>query len=287
MKTIRAAAVLLALLLCHPARADDSPAPRTERYDSGGARVDVRITEPMGASARSRPAILLFHGGGWSEGEASWMDAVAEQYAALGFVAVSVEYRLSKDGVTPFDAVEDARNAIRWVRADAVRLGIDARRVVALGTSAGAHLAASTAIFDEPSAGVPSSVPDALVLRSPAVSVEASGWFRRLAGGRAQAAALSPSLHIRRGLPPMLLLQGAEDNVTPAADARVFCDRMRAQGNTCELEIYPGVGHLFTRNLGHQEIPDYASIDRPVGDAAHKATLAFLERHGFLGETQP
>lgn len=276
---------ILSITLCASfatsARAADVP--RTEEFESNGVRVSARVLAPGGASAGPRPALVLFHGGGWSEGEASWMDGVAEQYAKLGFVTASIEYRLSKEPNTPFDAVADARNAIRWVRREATRLGVDPRKVAALGTSAGAHLAAAAAIFDEPSGDTHSSVPDALVLRSPAISVEGSTWFRKLAGGQAQAAALSPVLHVRAGLPPMLLLQGAEDNVTPAADATRFCEHMRARGNVCQLKIYPGVGHLFTRNLANQEVPDYEAIDREASSDAAEVAVAFLTQLGFTG----
>ncbi len=82
----------------------------------------------------------------------------------------------------------------------------------------------------------------------------------------------------------MLLLQGEQDNVTPAADAREFCKRMQARGNTCELKLYPEVGHLFTRNLASQEIPDYEAIDRSVSKDASEAGVAFLREHGFIDD---
>ena len=64
------------------------------------------------------------------------MDGIAAQYAGLGMVAISVDYRLSRDGTTPFDAVADARNAIRWVRQEAARLGVDPDKVAALQEAA-------------------------------------------------------------------------------------------------------------------------------------------------------
>ena len=264
--------------------AQDAESPTLETFTSHGAQVGVRVVSPPHGDDKPRSAIVLFHGGGWNEGEASWMDGIAAQYAGLGMVAISVDYRLSRDGTTPFDAVADARNAIRWVRQEAVRLGVDPNKVAALGTSAGAHLAASAAVFDEPWGGDHSSVPNALVLRSPAISVADSTWFQKLSGGVPQAAALSPTLHIRAGLPPMLLLQGEQDNVTPAADAREFCKRMQARGNTCELKLYPEVGHLFTRNLASQEIPDYEAIDRGVSKDASEAGVAVLREHGFIDD---
>lgn len=284
MSTSRVVALALFLLCSSNVGAQEAGSPALEEFTSLGAKVGVRIFSPSHEEGRPRSAIVLFHGGGWNAGEAGWMDDIAEQYAELGMVAVSVDYRLSRDDVTPFDAVADARNAIRWVREEADRLGIDPGKVVALGTSAGAHLAASTAIFDEPWGGAVSSVPNALVLRSPAVSVATSGWFRKLTGGAAQAAALSPDLHVRAGLPPMLLLQGEEDNVTPAAGAKRFCQRMQERGNTCRLELYPGVGHLFTRNLASQEVPDYEAIDGNVSKDASDAATAFLREHGFIAD---
>ncbi|MDQ3205189.1 MAG: alpha/beta hydrolase [Pseudomonadota bacterium] len=282
MSIFRAAQLALLLVFGEAVAAQEPQAPAIEHFAVTGSKIGVRIFRPAEDSERPAAVLVLFHGGGWSEGEAHWMDAVALQHADLGMVAISVDYRLSQNGVTPFDAVSDARNAIRWVRHEAARLGVDPDRVVALGTSAGAHLAVSTAIFNEPWGSDDSSVPNALILRSPAVSVENSIWFQKLSGGVSQAAALSPVLHVRSGLPPMLILQGEMDNVTLAADAKRFCQRMAQNGNSCELKTYPDVGHLFTRNLTSQEIPDYAAIDRAVAKDASDTGIAFLKRQGFI-----
>jgi len=282
MSTFRAMNLALLLMFSSSAGAQDSGSPAIEEFTSLGTRIGVRVFTPSHSDDKPRSAIVLFHGGGWNEGDASWMDSIATQYANLGMVAISVDYRLARDGTTPFDAVADARNAIRWVRQEAARLGVNPNKVAALGTSAGAHLAASAAIFDEPWGSDSSSVPNALVLRSPAISVATSTWFQKLSGGASQAAALSPALHVRAGLPPMILLQGEQDNVTPASDARQFCQRMQERGNTCKLKVYPEVGHLFTRNLASQEIPDYDAIDRSVSKDASEAGISFLREHGFI-----
>ncbi|MEJ6004913.1 alpha/beta hydrolase [Paucibacter sp. AS339] len=284
MKTAQAAFLAVLLVLGSPAKAADAATPTVEKITSQGAKIEVRVFYPINGGEKARSAVVLFHGGGWSEGDASWMDSIAEQYAELGLVAISVDYRLSRDGVTPFDAVADARNAIRWLRRESSRLRINPNKVVALGTSSGGHLAASTAIFDEPFGSDVSSIPNALVLRSPAVAVANSVWFQKLSGGVAQAASLSPVLHVRSGLPPMILLQGELDNVTPASGAIEFCRRMQDRGNTCKLKLYPGVGHLFTRNLADQEVPDYRAIDKDVTKDASDAAIAFLREHGFIAD---
>lgn len=107
------------------------------------------------------------------------------------------------------------------------------------------------------------------------------GSFRKLAGGAAQAAALSPDLHVRHGMPPTVIVQGAEDTVTPADGARRFCDHLRRAHTTCELHVCDGVGHLFTRNLARQEEPDYTALDAGIRAQANAAIVAFLREPGF------
>lgn len=284
MIRIRAAFVIwMFCLVALSAHAADRMPPKQHFIDMAqDQRLRLDVFEPQAGDA-PRAAIVLFHGGGWSVGEASWIHPTARLLVEQGMVAVSVEYRLSdQKTVTPFDAVADARAAVRWVRANAAALGVDPARVAAGGISAGGHLAAATAVFDEPGGAPPSARPDLLVLWSPAVAVGTDGWFTRLSGGAAQAAALSPDRHVRAGLPPTILLQGAEDSVTPAAGATRFCERMRQAGNICELVVYPGVGHLFTRNLRQQEEPDYKAIDMEIDADADRRAIGFLQQHGFI-----
>lgn len=283
MKRVKLALAVLLYLGCAHANADDPVPSRVEKVGNPDGVVSVRIFEPHNDKNKTRSAILLFHGGGWTDGDASWMDSYAAQYAELGMVALSVDYRLSNETtITPFDAVADARNSVRWVRSHAAQLRIDPNKIVALGTSAGAHLAAAAAILNEPWGSDRSAIPDALILRSPAVSVADSEWFRKLSGGASQAASLSPDLHIRPGAPPTIILQGEEDSVTPAKGSKEFCARMRASNNVCVLKLYKGVGHLFTHNLKEQEIPDYSAIDREISKQASDASINFIRALGFI-----
>lgn len=191
---------------------------------------------------KSNPAIVIFHGGGWSMGEPSWAFGRARHFAEMGMIAIAAQYRLSdQKNVTPLEAMADAREVIKWVRSNADSLHIDPNRIAAYGWSAGAHLAVSAAIFDDSL-----SKPNALVLVSPAVSIERDGWFRKLLLNRAEVSSLSPDNNVREGLPPTIILQGRNDTVTPLAGVQTFTDRMLASGNRCDLIIYNGVGHLFT-----------------------------------------
>jgi acetyl esterase len=206
------------------------------------------FSSPLQKGSENRPGIVIFHGGGWAMGEPAWAFSRARHFAERGMVAVAVEYRLSdQKTITPVEAMSDARAAIRWIRSEARSLGVDPERIAAYGWSAGAHLAASAAIFDDatPAAQL-SAAPNALVLVSPAVSVASDSWFQRLLGDRGNARDFSPDEHVRKGLPPTLILQGSSDTVTPLAGVRRFCERLRTARNACELHVYDGFGHLFT-----------------------------------------
>jgi acetyl esterase/lipase len=278
-------AILELLVISSVAASQAEPPPREPvehvYAQPGGTPLAAHVFSPDEPGEKKRSAIVLFHGGGWAMGEPAWAFARSRHFAERGIVAVAVQYRLSdQKAITPHEAMADARAAIRWVRAHADTLGIDPTRVAAYGWSAGAHLAASAAIFDaDASDGGASARPDALVLVSPAVSLVADGWVQRLLMNRGSARDISPDEHVRQGLPPTLILQGDVDTVTPLTGAKRFCERMRAAGNVCELHVYEGFGHLFTpagtRDDGMPQ-PDPAIS----ADAATRADR-FLESLGF------
>ena len=151
--------VLAAFLGCAAVSlAQDSAAiegPTAQVFASpGGVPLKAYVFAPTGKkTGERRAAMVIFHGGGWSEGEPEWAFARARHFAARGLIAVAAQYRLSdQKTVTPSDAMADAPAVIRWMRTQAGALGIDPRPVVADGWSAGAHLAASAAIFGDPAA---------------------------------------------------------------------------------------------------------------------------------------
>ena len=242
----------------------------------------AHVFRPAGpVPATGRAAIVILHGGGWEVGEPSWMYGLASHYTQRGMVAVPVQYRLSNQkDVSPIEALDDVRTAIRFLRANAQRLGIDPSRIAAYGTSAGGHLAAAAALVAP--AG-DSGAPNLLVLSSPAVAAATDNWFRRLVGTRANPATLSPDSLVRPGAPPALLLQGEKDLITPLAGAQGFCARMQRVRATCELITYPNVGHLFARNLDHRsQEQGPRNSDPEVGAAARAAADRFLGRNGYI-----
>lgn len=248
----------------------------------GTADLKAYVFSPTGAKlGQPKAAIVLFYGGGWVAGEPSWAFGRAQHFAGRDMVAVAAQYRLSdQKEITPLDAVEDAGDALRWVRSHARELGVDPNRIAAYGWSAGAHLAACTAILHIPPDNPVSCVPDALVLVSPAVAASSDGWFRRLLGTKAKPEDLSPDEHVRPGLPPTAIVEGREDTVTPLAGVQRFVDRMKAANNRCELYVFEGAGHLFTP-VG---TPDdgYPKPDPAIEAAAFSKLDAFLVSLGYM-----
>ena len=98
-----------------------------------------------------RPAILAVHGGAWRGGDKAWGEEFAAELAPFGYVVFSVNYRRSSrpNGTWPAQ-IEDVQKALRYIRANATRFGIDPDRIASLGMSAGGHLATMVALRDDP-----------------------------------------------------------------------------------------------------------------------------------------
>jgi acetyl esterase/lipase len=266
MKLSRRAA--LVLLCAAPAAAQDTksglPYPpqmdgKPEVYKTAGdARLHLWIYSPDGLRPSDRrPAIVFFFGGGWSGGSPKQFEGQCQSLAARGMVAIAADYRVeTRHHTTVADAVRDAKSAVRWVRANARRLGIDPDRIAAGGGSSGGHLAACTAVIDgldEPGENRQvSSRPNALVLFNPvlvlAPSPDAPGvsappsLYDRLG---APPEAISPYHHLRPGEPPAIVLHGKSDTTVPYRQAEAFTAKMRALGNRCDLAGYEGQPHGF------------------------------------------
>jgi len=282
---LRRLAVVCCLAACSTDRTETSapqaePATYTYRIlDSDSLR--LYLFQPAGS--RREPlhtAVLLYHGGGWTAGSPEWTFASAREFARQGFVAVSVQYRLSGGEWTPIDALSDVCESIRWIRRRAAEFGIDSARVVGHGVSAGGHLIASTATVGCPSDNGPArSTPDLLLLWSPALDVAGDGWFERQLQGRTRVEEVSPVLHVHAGTPPTSIVHGEMDTLAPLRGVRRYCEMLEAFGTQCELNVYPGVGHLLTRNLANQESDFDPDPDaRADGMAKH---VQFLRSRGF------
>jgi acetyl esterase/lipase len=282
--------LILLLLLAVTTRAvtANEPPPFAERikvvrdipYRHGASRqwkLDLAMAE--GPRGRPRPAIAVIHGGGWIEGDKSsfasrehGVPGNIEDFAALGFVAVTINYRLS--GEAPFPAaLSDCKNAVRWLRAHASDYNVDAGHIGALGNSAGGHLALLLGMVDQ-RAGLEgdgpyldqSSVVQAVASDSGPVDLldqHRRGALRQVCerfmggppeGDRAAAyRQASPAARITPAVPPLLLIYGVEDGQVPVETADRFV-----------LELgHAGVRDLSYHRLGRVDHCPYSLIRVP------------------------
>jgi acetyl esterase len=109
--------------------------------------IGARYYRPLGSKAREAlPAMVYFHGGGWTCGDLDTHDSVCRGIAAHSLCSVvAVDYRMGPEHKFPA-AVDDAVAAVQWVGKNASSLAIDAARLAVAGESAGGNLAAVTAI---------------------------------------------------------------------------------------------------------------------------------------------
>lgn len=206
---------------------------RVETYKTVGAR-SWRCTSSnrRGRSRRTGPRSCSSSAEVGRPEHRSSLNPERRQLASRGMVAMTADYRVkSRHGVKPVQCLADARSAIRWVRTNAARLGVDPGRIAAAGGSAGGHLAGSTAFidaFDEPGEDRSvSAAPNALVLFNPALTLaplpgwKAEGFGTSVGAERLGCAppAISPAHHVRPGAPPAIIFHGRADT-TCCSDRR-------------------------------------------------------------------
>jgi acetyl esterase/lipase len=254
---------------------------RTVVYKKVGDReLVLNVFEPAGFKVSDkRPCFLIIHGGGWTGMEPRRMFPFAAHFAKLGMVGISVQYRLAstKTGVTVFDCVKDARSSMRYVRAHAAELGIDPQKIITSGGSAGGHLAAATALFDDVNEDTDdlkvSPVPNALVLLFPVIDTSTEGYGNAKIGERWKE--ISPVHHVRAGVPPTIIFHGTADPTTPFKGAKLFQEEMTKAGNRCELDVNEGGVH------------GYLMRTQELFDDTMRKTEKFLGSLGLLASSAP
>jgi len=233
--------------------------------------LDVYLPDPPDADgAPLRPLIVWIHGGGWQEGSKEGCPAI--NFVPHGYVAASINYRLTQDGKFPAQIV-DCKGAIRFLRAHAAEYHIDPKRVGVWGASAGGHLVAllgTTNGLKELEGTVGGNLDQSSDVQCVAdwfgptdflkflEQSEAAGnkvtaaivapMIQKLFGGNIQeahdlAVLASPIAHVSKDDPPFLIQQGDKDPLVPAAQSQTFYDALKAAGVDATLEIIPGAGH--------------------------------------------
>lgn len=261
---------------------------------SGFRPLTLDLYLPATQVSGGSPVIIYVHGGGWTSGHTrhsgafeNW-PAVLASLAGHGYVVASLNYRLSSEAPSPA-AEQDVKSALRWLRTNAARFGIDKSRIGIWGGSAGGQLAALAGT----SCGVESLEPPAVGAKTPVESdcVQAvATWYgvfdftplakngappapvARYLGCEASAcsehqiALASAIRYIDRGDPPFLLIHGALDKTVAVSQSEKFHAALQASGVKSQLIVLPDVDHSFvgkteelTRNASLRAL--HATID--------------------------
>ncbi len=249
----------ISLLACSHA-AFSAPKPEVRKPDevvvyrkTTQAELEIEIFRPEGWNAGdARSAVIFFFGGGWVGGSTTQFHPQATRLASLGVVAYCADYRVqSRHKTTPFEAVSDAKAAIRWIWRNAKSQGVDRDQIVAAGGSAGGHLAACCGLIsghDDVREGEPVFIPAAMALFNPVIDTSRKGYgYAKL---KQRYRELSPVEHVHALAAPTLLQVGSADTTTPPAGHELFKARMDKRGRNCSLFIAEGQKHGFFNPRG-------------------------------------
>ena len=263
---------------------------KTETYKSiGETKLNLWIFEEENSSDQAaKPAIVFFYGGGWRAGTPAQFEHHCRYLAKQGMIAITADYRVLTRHQTLADrSVADAKSAIRYIRSEAKRLGIDPNRIVAAGGSAGGHLAACTDLIetlDEPNEDHSvSSRPNAVAMFNPAVLI--APWRdvtldeETLADIATRTGVppeqISPIHHLRKAAAPSIIFHGKADSTVPYFTVEAYAAASKQLGNSCELIGYENEQHGFF-NYGRGGNPGFAYLH--TLSQLHQ----FLHRQGFL-----
>ncbi len=235
--------------------------------------LEVYYPEDLDTS-KAYPAMVFYFGGGWNGGNRSQFAPHSSYLSQRGLVCFLVDYRIkNKHNTTPFESLKDAKSAIRFIRKNANKFHIDKTKIIASGGSAGAHLAAATALINDYNESTDdlsiNCVPDALVLFNPVIDNGPNGYGHERIGNAYSK--FSPLHNIKANAPPTLFLLGTKDHLIPVETAKLYKSKMEELGNRCELKLYKDGVHGF---FNYKFFNNYKKT--------LEATDTFLQSLGYL-----
>lgn len=210
-----------------------------------GLRHSLDVYAPRFAHAA--PTVVFFYGGNWQEGDKATYRFVGAALAARGIVTVIPDYRVYPEVRFP-GFVEDGALAVRWARDHAAAFGGDPSRMVLMGHSAGAHIAAMLT-YDRQwlrAAGLSSNRDlrgfvglagpyDFLPLHDDTLKI--------IFGPENRLPESQPINYVEGGAPPAFLAAGASDATVDPGNATRLARRLGEKGDLATVKFYPGVGH--------------------------------------------
>ena len=256
---------------------------------AGGIALKLDLYRPKDPPKSPMPAIIWLHGGGWSAGARQWMPPQwvprnENAYWRHGYCLVAIEYRLSGQAIFPA-AVADCKCAVRWVRQNAGRYGIDPNRIGVMGYSAGGNLALMVGCAQdrpelEGQGGNPDISSRVQAVCSIAGPTDMTAFTK---GGEGEKAAsgycggtptqkpaicqqASPITYAAKDNPPILLIHGEADGTVPIAQAENMAKRLK--------DVGAGATFIRIRNYTHTQA---VGKQDPAMDEIQKAILAFFD----------
>lgn len=197
--------------------------------------------------AHDAPVVVFFYGGSWKSGKRQWYHWAGEALARRGLVVMIPDYRLwPKVRLDGF--MHDGAHAVAWTHAHATEYGGDPSSLFLMGHSAGAHIGALLATDGHWLADVgmhPSQLAGFIGLAGPYDFLPLKDPdFIDMFGSTHQAQLRSQPVHFVDGdEPPMLLMQGSADKVVQRRNATSLAAEMQHEGESIEVEMFPGMGH--------------------------------------------
>ena len=215
-------------------------------------RLDVYVPEsavgPAGA-ASPRPVVVFWHGGRWRQGDKADYRFVGAALAQSGYLTLVANYRHYPQVKMP-GFMQDAAQAALWAAAHANEYGGAPERLYLMGHSAGAHLAALVTLDPRYFAAAGQRAPHIAGL----IGLSGAYDFLPLLEPDVQDMFGPPPLYpesqpinfVRADAPPMLLVQGLNDETVKPKNSRNLAAALRALGVPVTLKLYPKVSHADT-----------------------------------------